>query len=204
MVAVLIAFVVSNSVQVGDRWVIERTLRFVQEAEKVEVKRVERLSYQVVQAGTELTAISIDTRSVSPPSDVPVKRVFTFKPNGFLLSREDESDENAGRLNRVEWTATEARQGISWSRDWPASGALLEAKVSVRPKNRTLEDTTMAVTYKEGAVARCVATVKVLNRVRIVKELAATISGALAPGATKPGDLFISDKLKELHLVDGR
>ena len=57
------------------------------------------------------------------------------------------------------------------------------------------------MTYKEGAVTKCVATIKVLNRVRVVEDVGMTIAGVLVPGATKLGDLVVTDKLKEIHLV---
>ena len=201
MVTLLISLLVSTSVQVGDRWTTERTFRVIQESEHIDVKTVEKLSYSVLQAGTEVTAISCERTPVPSAGEKPVKKTLTFKPNGFLLSREDEPDENFERMNRMEWTATEARQGISWSRDWPASGNLLEAKVSVKPTSRTLDDTTMAVTYKEGLVTKCVATIKVLNRVRIVEDVGMTVTGVLVPGASRLGDLVVTDKLKEIHLV---
>ena len=137
MVALLISFFVSTSVQEGDRWTTERTFRYIAEAEHIDVKKVEKLSYSVLQAGTEVTAISCEQASIPLAGERPVKKILTFKPNGFLFSREDEPDENIERLNRMEWTATEARLGISWARDWPASGNLLEAKVTVKPTSRT-------------------------------------------------------------------
>jgi hypothetical protein len=202
MIALLVSILFSNSVQEGDRWTMERTMRFVQESDHVDVKRIDKVSYQVLQAGTELTAISCEMTPVGSIDTKPVKKVISFKPNGFLISREDESDDNVERINRMEWTATEARQGISWSRDWRASGGLLEATVTVKPTSRAAQDTTMLVTYKEGTNAKCVATIKVFNNVRIVEDLGATINNVIVPGATKLGSLVVTEKLKEIHLVE--
>jgi len=201
MVAVFVCILLSTSVQQGDRWTTERTMRYVQEQEHIDVKRVDRLSYEVLQAGTEVSSLSCVTASGSPSDSKPLKKILSFKPNGFLLSREDEPDENVERVNRMEWTATEARQGISWSRSWPAAGNLIEARVIVKPTSRSANDTTMLVTYKEGLVTRCVATIKVLNSVRIVEDLGLTINNVLVPAASKLGSLIVTNKLKELHLA---
>ena len=204
MLALLVGWVMSNSVQEGDRWTVERTMQYVQEIEHVDVKNVDKLKFLVLEASPETTAISCEVIPVESSTTKASKKVNSFKPGGVLQSREDTSDLNLARINRMEWTATEARQGIEWSRNWPASSDLLEAKVNVKPTSHSATDTTLLVTYKEGENTKCVATIKVLNRVRVVEDLALTINNVLVPGATKPGSLIVSEKLKEIQLVGRR
>ena len=201
MLAILVPFLLSTALQEGDRWTIERTTGYTQASGRADAKNVDSLSYRVLQAGPEFTAVSCEVIPTESSRSKPSKRVTSFKPNGVLLSREDASDPNIERISRMEWTATEARQGIAWSRNWPTSSDLLEAKVIVKPTARAVDETTMSVTYKEGEAVKCVATIKILNNVRIVEDLTVTISNVEVPGSTKPGSLFVTEKLKEIHLV---
>ena len=131
----------------------------------------------------------------------PAKKLVSFKPNGSLLGIEDEPNETMGRISRMEWTATEARQGIEWSRKWPASSNLLEAKVTVRPTSKTAKDTTLTVTYKEGMVTKCTGVINILNNVRVVEDAIITIYGAPGLASAKPTGITVTDRLKEIHLV---
>jgi hypothetical protein len=98
------------------------------------------------------------------------------------------------------WTATELREGLSWSRKWPLIPGLPEAVVSVKPTSRTAEDQALSVQYREGTDTRIVASIKLLNQVRVVKEISLTINKVQIPGSILPGTVAITERLKEIHL----
>ena len=155
---------------------------------------VDTLNYEVAQVNAESTVLTLLVVPGPKSSTKGSKSTITLKPSGALASAEESSNLDLQRVARMEWTALEAREGIEWSRNWPASGGLLEAKVNVKPITRTKVDTTMTVTYKEGVNTKCVATIKVLNSVRIAENVEVTF----------PDGMTYAEKLKELQLADSK
>jgi len=203
MIAILASIALFSGFQAGDTWTSERTFKYLQDADHIDAKVVEKLVYTVVEAGAERTIIGCEETTTSPTRSKPTKKKTAFSPSGVVLTREEQLDPTIGRLNRMEWTATEARQGISWSRNWPAGGNLIEAKVLVKPVARTKDSTTMLVTYSEGKEIKCTANIVVLNDVRVVDSVSVTFAKAQVPDSSKLGTCEISEKLKELHLAGG-
>ncbi len=151
----------SSDFTVSDRWTTRRTRHITQDLDHVDTTSVESLSFSVQRADGELTIIASSISERGSASETRAKLVLAFRPTGALASAEPIIDPDAERINRIKWTALETRQGISWSRNWPAIGNLLEAKVTVRPTARTLTDKTVSVTYTENGQTKCLGTIKI-------------------------------------------
>ena len=200
MVTLLSALWVLNGFQEGDRWSIDRTIQFVRPDGHTSVSDADQVNYRVVRVEAQFYALKTDVIP-GPGSHSKHSSVTTiFKPGGSLMSPEDTSNLDLERVRRMEWTALEQRKGISWSRNWPSRSDLIEAKIIVKPQARTLKDTTLLVTYKEGDLTKAVATVKVLNRASVIEDLAVTINQTTREGSLEPGSLVVTEKLKEIHV----
>ena len=200
MLALLLPIAFATGLQEGDSWVSELTVRCVQQAEKIDSRRVSRLLYSVIGVTAEFTTINVDVSPIPDDKSKPVRQVLVFNSGGVLVNRENTTNLDLARVRRMEWTAAEPRQGISWSRNWPAKSDLLESKVTVKPTMRTEKDVTMLVNYLESGKSKATATVKVVAGLPIIEDFEGTIMGSSVPGAKKPAVLIVSENLKELHL----
>jgi len=200
MIALLFALAVDSTLRQGDHWITERTIRLIQEPDHVDQTSVDKLDYKVELSNEEGYVVSM---KVTPGHDSAAKDAsvrWSFKPNGLFLGKEDATDANTERINRMVWTALEDRKGLSWSRTWPAIGGLVGAEVIVKPASKTSEDITLSVSYKELGKVKAVATLKEFSEVRIVEDLALSINDVEIPGHAKTGSLVVAEKMKEIHL----
>ena len=159
MVTLLVSLWVFSGFQEGDHWTTERTIQFAQADAKVDSPTRNRMTYRVVRVEAAMFAIQTGVVPAGDAKAKPLIAINIFKPSGALVSKEDTSDLNLARIQRMEWTALEERKGISWSRSWSSSSNLIEAKVTVKPTARTPKDTTLLVTYDEGGVRKGTGTI---------------------------------------------
>lgn len=200
MVTLLVSLWVFAGFQEGDRWTTERTIQLTRSDAHVDSTTRSRITYRVVRVEAAMFAIQT---GVAPAGDAQAKPLLAtniFKPSGALVSKEDTSDLNLARIQRMEWTALEERKGISWSRSWTSSSNLIEAKVTVKPTARTPKDTTLLVTYDEGGVRKGTGTIKVLNDVPVIEELRLTLNKVEGYGSIQPETLTVIETLKEIHI----
>ena len=202
MVALFAALWLDSALRKGDHWTTERTYRVLQAAAGSDQISVDKLNYSVVSYTPEDFDVSVEVVTGTASTFKPSKVYFVFRQNGVLLSKEDTSDADMERINRMEWTTLEDRHGISWSRKWPELAGLSEANVIVKPTGSTRDDTTYSVNYVEHEKVKCVATIKVLNKARVVEDLAVTINDVHVPGQAVAGSIAVTEKLKAISFVD--
>ncbi len=200
MLALLLPIAIATGLQEGDTWVSELTIRYVQQSEGIDFKRQSRLAFHVITVTTESTTIRVDSTPLPADATKPVQETFVFSPGGALLSSEITANQDLARVHRMEWTAAEPKQAISWARSWPTRSDLIEAKVTVRPTARTTKDATMRITYLESGKQKGAATAKLITGLPIIEDFEASLNDSIVPGAKKPGVVMVSERLKEIHL----
>lgn len=200
MIAILLFFLADPSVVKGDHWTTERTMRLIQDTDHIDQRSVDKLDYLVESSDPEGFEVAIKVTPETGSTSKASTYRYAFTTNGLLLNKEDATDPNVERMNRMIWTSLEDRKGLAWARTWPAIGGLLGGNVLVKPTSRTRDDVTYAVTYIESGKSKCAATIKLFSAARIVEDLALSINDVDIPGYIKHGSLIVTEKMKEIHL----
>lgn len=186
----------------GDRWNIERTYRYLNEAEAIDFTQVERTEYSVDNADAKGYVLSVSRRitanrfgkdeakTVSDPH--PSK--LTLGPGGAPSAMLESEDAIRTRVDRIQWAAAEDRRGVSWTRRFDASVSVQSAKVTVKPTAVRGSDKTVSITYDESDIhGEAVAVIS--GAKRIVTSLKLTLTNVYPPNGDKKVKLAVNQSL---------
>jgi hypothetical protein len=179
MFALVVLFAIGQGgPAIGDKWSVERTYRFLNEAAAVDSSTTEQIDYLIEQASASGLTIAVFRRTAVAGSQEEVSKgsKLTFGASGAPTYPEDAQDPIRARVDRMQWSAAEDRKGVSWSRKFPLSAGLPAGKVLVRPTSVKGDERALALTYtEEGSDVRGEGTAVVAGAKRIVTSLKLTL-----------------------------
>ena len=177
----------------GDAWTFERSYRYVSEADGIDLGDVERTAVSVADVRPDGYDLSVsrrqvatkigETRTPAPEGQAPWERLLKFGTNGQPNKLpEDVTHHIRARIDRMLWTASENRRGVSWNRIWPLNETLPEGKATVKP----LGENKLSLSYSETGGLRAEGTALREATRPVIVEMSITINRAFLPNGTVP------------------
>jgi len=189
----LLALLAQDALKKGDAWAFERTYRYVNEAEGIDMGDVERTDVSVADVRPDGYDLAIsrklivtklgENRSPAPADQTPWTKTLKFgangQPNGLP---EDVQRPIRARIDRMLWTASENRRGLGWNRTWPLNETLPEGKATVKPSG----EGRLSITYTEAGGLKAEGTATRDRKRPVIVEMSATINRTYLPGGNVP------------------
>ncbi|MGV3614568.1 MAG: hypothetical protein ACO1SV_04450 [Fimbriimonas sp.] len=194
----LLALIAVDGLKKGEAWAFERTYRYVNEAEAIDLSDIERTDVLVSETRPNGYDLSLSRRLIAtkvgearvpaPEGQTPWAKTLKFGTNGQAKNPpEDVAHPIRARIDRMLWTASENRQGLGWSRAWPQNDGVPGGKATVKPG----KEGSLAITYTDATGVKAEGTAKLDPKRPVIVEMSITINRTFLPGGEVPVSVVV-------------